>query len=96
MPGKAGLVEVESGSGTRGHLFTQQRKQMEEEEFERRCKCKRQLEGAEGAGGMRGWLEDEEEEAERMQQNVAGRGCIGGCCRRTCWWRSTTGRSAGR
>ena len=38
---------------------------MEEEEFERRWKCKRQLEGAEGEGGKRGWVEDEEEEAEQ-------------------------------
>ena len=41
---------------------------MEEEEFERRSRCKRQLEGAEGEGGMRGWVEDEEEEADRKQQ----------------------------
>ena len=41
------------------------RMQMEEEEFERRWRCKRQLEGAEGEGGKRGWLEDEGEEAEQ-------------------------------
>ena len=52
---------------------------MDEEEFERRCQCMRQLEGAEGGGGMRGWVEDTtagavpkrtqgEEASERRQQ----------------------------
>ena len=30
--------------------------------LQRRWKCKRQLEGAEGEGGVRGWVEDEEDE----------------------------------
>ena len=51
---------------------------MEEEALQRRWECKRQLEGAEGEGGERGWVEDatteaaseriHEEEAERRQQ----------------------------
>ena len=51
---------------------------VEEEEFERRCQYKRELEGAEGGGGVRDWVEDaaagavpgrtQEEEAERRQQ----------------------------
>jgi hypothetical protein len=38
MPGKAGLVEMESGSGTRGYQPAEEAK-----DFERRDKCKRQL-----------------------------------------------------
>ena len=38
---------------------------MEEEEFERRWRCKRQVEGAGGEGGKRGLLDDEGEEAEQ-------------------------------
>ena len=40
---------------------------MEAEEFERRDKCKRELEGAGGEDGLRGCVGDEEE-AEREQQ----------------------------
>ena len=62
MPGKAGLVEMESGTdwewdsrtspsrGSRGKL------QMEEEEFERRWKCKRQLEGHTTSRGGKVWF----------------------------------------
>ena len=63
--GRDGVWEWDSRTsasrGSKGKL------QMEAEEFERRDKCKRQLEGAEGEGGVRGWLEVEEEEAERIQ-----------------------------
>ena len=41
---------------------------VEAEEAERRGRCKRQMEGAEVEDGVRGWVEDEEEEAERNQQ----------------------------
>ena len=41
---------------------------MEAVEAERRGRCKRQMAGAEGEDGARGWVEDEEEEAERIQQ----------------------------
>ena len=73
---------MESGSGIRGQHPAEGVKgiklQMEEESLQRRWKCKRQLEGAEGEGGVRGWVEDaaaeaaseriQEEEAERRQQ----------------------------
>ena len=36
--------------------------------MQRRWKCKRQLERTEGEGGVRGWVEDVEDEAERIQQ----------------------------
>ena len=48
--------------GSKGRL------QMEEEEFKRRSRCKRQMDGAEGEGGVRGWVEDEEEVERRQQQ----------------------------
>ena len=75
--GEGGVWEWDSRTspnrGSRGKL------QMEEEALQRRWKCKRQLEGAEGEGasglsGVRGWVEDEEDEedeeekADRMQQ----------------------------
>ena len=47
---------------------------MEEEEFERRCQCKRQLEGAEGGG---------REEATPEDELGAATGGIGRCSRRT-------------
>ena len=64
--GRDGVWEWDSRTspsrGSRGKL------QMEEEEFERRWKCKRQLEGAEGEGGKRGWVEDEEEAEQKLSQ----------------------------
>ena len=41
---------------------------MKEEEFERRCQCKRQLEGAGGEGGVAGKVKVVEEVARRRQQ----------------------------
>ena len=56
---------------------------------------KRQLERAEIEGGMRGWVEDEEVEAERQQQlrqqqresqvREEEASYAGGSCRRTSW-----------
>ena len=55
--GRDGVWEWDSRTspsrGSKGKL------QMEEEEFEHRWKCKRQLEGGEGEGGKRDWVEDE-------------------------------------
>ena len=74
--GEGGVWQWDSRSapsrGTRGKL------KVEGKEFERRCTYKRQLEGAEGGGGVRGWVENaaagavpgrtQEEETERRQQ----------------------------
>ena len=79
--GEGGVWQWDSRSehsrGSRGKL------KVEEEEFERKYQCKRQLEGAEGEGGARGWVEDaaagavpertREEEAERRQQQGGNR-----------------------
>ena len=55
--------------GNRGKL------KVKEEEFECRYQCKRQLEGAEGEGGARDWVEDAAVGAvpERTQQDEAAR-----------------------
>ena len=57
----------EGGSGTSPSRGSRGELQMEGEALQHRWKCKRQLEGAEGGGGVRGW-EVEEEEAERIHQ----------------------------
>ena len=70
--GGSGVWEWDSRTapsrGSKGKL------QMEGKSLQRRWKCKRQLEGAEGEGGMRGWVEDAAAEAAVVQY----RGMTGG------------------
>jgi hypothetical protein len=70
--GGSGVWEWDSRTapsrGSRGKL------QMEGKSLQRRWKCKRQLEGAEGEGGVRGWVEDAAAEAAVVQY----RGMTGG------------------